>query len=253
MGPYNALNPFEIWLVVVLVVSISLGGYVAYKLVPPTAGAILGGLIGGLVSSTATTVSYSRRTRAEPQSVPLALKAIMIASTVSVVRVIILVSVFAGAILPQIAPPLATMAGFLAILSGLTLLVGRHEPGQLAEHGNPAELKAALYFGLLYATIKMVTAWGNEQFHSAGLYLIGAISGLTDMDAITLSVSELSRNGKADAATAWRVILIAIMSNFVFKGGCVLVLGCSRLKKWIVLFFGGSILGGLAILRFFPA
>ena len=109
-GPYETLNPFETWLVVVLVVGMSLAGYVLYKFVPPQAGALIGGAVGGLISSTATTVSFARRTASEPAAAALAAQAIMVANTVSVLRVVLLVFLFAGVSAWDMWLPLAAVA-----------------------------------------------------------------------------------------------------------------------------------------------
>ena len=106
-GPYGVWNPFEIWLMVVLIVAISLSGYVAYKLLGAKVGTWLGGILGGLISSTATTVSYARRTASTPQLAPLAALVIMIASCVSVARVLVEIAVVAPRSFPLLAAPIA--------------------------------------------------------------------------------------------------------------------------------------------------
>jgi uncharacterized membrane protein (DUF4010 family) len=251
-GPYETLNPFETWLVVVLVVGMSLAGYVLYKFVPPQAGALIGGAVGGLISSTATTVSFARRTASEPAAAALAAQAIMVANTVSVLRVVLLVFLFAGVSAWDMWLPLAAVAGVLVVVTGAAFGLGRGPADARVEQGNPAELKAALIFGGLYAAVKLATAWGRATFGASALYVVGALSGLTDMDAITLSISDMTRTGQATPGAGWRVIVVAILANLVFKGACVMALGSGRLKGWVAGLFGAALAGGVAVLLLLP-
>jgi uncharacterized membrane protein (DUF4010 family) len=252
MGPYDFFNPRETWLVVVLVVGISLGGYVLYRTLPPSVSAIVGGGVGGLISSTATTVSYSRRAGADPESAPLAAQAIMMANTVSVVRILALLVIVGGEPCFPLLQPVSVMAGLLAVLTLMTFWLGRHAHATLPPQTNPTELKAALFFAALYTVVKLATAWGKATFGAAALYVVGAISGLTDVDAITLSMSQSMRSDTVAANVIWRVIVIAILANLVFKGGCVLVLGSSRLKQWITGLFLIAICAGIVLIIVWP-
>lgn len=248
LGWYGFFNPFETWLVVVLVVGMSLVGYVLYKLVPPTAGAMLGGAVGGLISSTATTVSYSRRAREDPASTVLAAQAIMMANTVSVLRVMILLAIFAGEKAGAMELPLGTMAGVMAVLCFLTWWMGRKEHTELPEQGNPTELRSALLFAAIYTLVKLATAWGKDAFGNNALFVVGGISGLTDVDAITLSMGQSSSNQSVAVDIAWRVIMVAVMANLIFKAGTVYVLGNRRLRGWITLLFAATFAAGVVIL-----
>ncbi len=252
MGPYDFFNPFETWLVVVLVVGMSLIGYVLYKLVPPTASAILGGAVGGLVSSTAATVAYSRRAKSDPSSAPLAAQAIMMANTVSVLRVIVLLSLFAQERALPLVQPLAAMAGILALLTVVTFWLGRHSHAELPPQGNPTELKAALLFAGIYTAVKFATAWCKAAASATALYIVGGVSGLTDVDAITLSMGDSARNQTIFVGVAWRVIVVAILANLLFKGASVMVLGNARLKKWVASLFLAALIAGLALIFVWP-
>lgn len=228
-GPYGVWNPFKLWLMVVLIVGLSLTGYVAYKIFGARAGATLGGVIGGMVSSTATTVSFARRAATQEALAPLAAFVILIASCISLVRVLVEIAAVAAGSFLQLAPPLAALLGIcLLVTGGLYFLGGRSKTG-MPEQKNPAELKSALVFGALYALVLLAVAAGREYFGSAGLYVVAAISGLTDMDAITLSTAQLANSGSVDHRTAWQSILIAAAANFVFKFGVVAALGSAAL------------------------
>jgi uncharacterized membrane protein (DUF4010 family) len=252
-GPYQVLNPHEIWLMVVLIVGISLGGYVALKWFGERAGTLLGGILGGLISSTATTVSFARRTRAAPEASGLAAVVVMIASAIAFVRVAALVGVVAPSAAGTVLPPLLAMFGVMAaIFAVLFLVVGRRGGDHIAEHGNPAELGPALVFGALYALVIFVVAVAKDGFGGGVLYGVAVVSGLTDLDAITLSTARLIDQGKLDAGTGWRLILVAAMANLVFKGLVVALLGSRRLLTYTIILFGLALVGGAAILMLWP-
>ena len=182
-GPYGVLNPFQIWTMVVLIVGLSLAGYVAYKLVGAGAGAVLGGVLGGIILSTATTVSYARRTKSAPETARLAALVVMLASTVVYARLLVEIGVAAPTRFRELAPPLAAMLGVTAAISAVAWLMGRDRDGEPPERGNPAELTSAILFGALYAVILLAVAFARDRFGTAGLYAVAAVSGLTDVDA----------------------------------------------------------------------
>ncbi len=159
-GPYEVWNPFKIWLMVVLIVGISLGGYVAYKLFGAKAGALLGGVIGGLISSTATTVSFARRSASSEAAVPLAALVIMIAACISFARVVAEVAVVAPGNFLKIAPPLIVMFVVTCGISAALYFMVRKQQAKLPEQKNPAELKSALVFSGMYALVLFAVAFG---------------------------------------------------------------------------------------------
>lgn len=251
-GPYATLNPFRIWLMVVLIVSIGLLGYVAHKLAGARQGAVLGGVIGGVVSSTATTVSFARRTANAPQSAGLAALVVMIASAVVYGRVIALVAVTAGSHLREMAPPLAAMLAASFAAAGFLYFRSRDQHAPMPEHDNPADLRVALTFAAVYAVISFAVSATRAEFGVQALYPVAVLSGLTDVDAITLSSSQLVAQGRLEAGTAWRVILLASLSNLVFKGAVVWILGGRRLLRHVAPVFAATILAGIACLWWWP-
>jgi uncharacterized membrane protein (DUF4010 family) len=252
-GPYDVLNPFEIWLMVVLIVGISLGGYVAARLLGSKVGSVLGGVLGGVISSTATTVGYAQRTRRSPNTSALAAMVIMIASTIVFVRVSVEVAITAPAVLPHILPQFAVMTAFMALISVGAYLMARGDKAPPPEAEDPSEWKTAVVFGALYALVLFAVAAAKEHFGDRGLYLVAALSGLTDMDAITLSTARMMEADRVDTNTGWRMMLVGALCNNVFKAGAVAALGDRRLLKRIVILFGISIVGGAALLWLWPA
>lgn len=256
-GPYEVLNPFRIWLMVVLIVSINLAGFVAQKLTAAQTGALLGGVVGGLVSSTATTVSYARRSRGEGEAAPsaaaLATLVIMVASTIALLRVLVEVAVVAPRQFVHVGAPLGVLLGWMLLLSALAWWRGRHiQAGKVPEAENPAELKPALVFGAVFALVTLAVAFVKDRFGDAGLYPVALLSGLTDVDAITLSTASLAAQGRLETGVTARLVLLAVLANIAFKGGCALVLGSAALRRLLGLYFGLALAGGAAILLLWP-
>ncbi len=248
MGPFNVLNPFKIWLMVVLIVGISLAGYVAFKWFGERVGTLMGGVLGGLISSTATTVSYARRSRELPEASTLAAGVVMIASTVVFGRVLVEIAFVSPRFLGTAAPPLGVLMVTLGVLALMMLARQRGGASALTEPENPSELKPALIFAVLYALVLLAVAAAKQYFGAGGMYVVAVLSGLTDMDAITLSVAQLVEQGRLPEATGWRLIVVASMSNLIFKAGTVAVLGSTAMRARIMGMFGLAVVtGGLVI------
>lgn len=251
-GPFDVINPFKAWLMVVLIVGIGLIGFLIYKVVGSRAGTLLSGLLGGLVSSTATTVSASRQARSEPSQVTAAALIIMIASTVSIVRMLLEMAAVNRKDLLTTGPPVAVFLLTFIVLSFVLYRKRSDEVVHLDPPENPAELKPALIFGILYVLILLGVAAAKEYFGQAGLYVVSIISGLTDIDAITLSTAELIHSGSLEPETGWRVILVAALSNVVFKAGMIAVIGGKHLLKRISLYYGIALAVGIAVIFLWP-
>ncbi|SFG37272.1 MgtC/SapB family protein [Pontibacter chinhatensis] len=251
-GPYQVLNPYNIWLMVVLIVGLGLSGYFAYKVFGQKSGTVLGGILGGLISSTATTVSYARRSKDQHASSMLAALVIFIASTVSFVRIITEVAVVAPGTLPTVAPPLAAVFLLMVILAIMVYLKRDDSHDTMPEQGNPAQLKTALVFGAIYAIVTLAIAFAKDKLGDSGLYFVAVVSGLTDVDAITLSTSRLMQVGNLDTDHGWRLILVAALSNIAFKAGLVGVLGNRSVFGKVALLFGIVLAGGLLVLWLWP-
>jgi uncharacterized membrane protein (DUF4010 family) len=256
--PLDTFVPREVWWMVVLIVGISLGGYLAYKFFGRHAGILLGGLMGGAVSSTATTVSYSRRTAQTPQLARIAAVVIMIASSIVYVRVLVEIAVVAPTHFVALAPPVVVvLLGSLLAALVLWLFVRQSNQEEMPEPKNPTELKSALMFAVMYAVVLFALAAvkRSEFFASSGLYVVAALSGLTDMDAITLSTARMvtGQDGGIDAYQGWRLILLAGISNLVFKAGMVSTLGSWRLLAWIAPLFAVPVAISLLLIFLWPA
>lgn len=251
MGPYEAINPYQIWLMVVLISGVSLAGYVAMQLIGQRHGAILG-LFGGLVSSTATTLVYARRSMENRDFTQLAVVVILIANLTVLIRLAILSAVASPALLPQLLPVLG--GGFL-FGAGITGYwwhqLNRQQEVPVPEIKNPTEIRAAAAFGAIYGSVLFLSTWLSDIAGSSGLYAVALVSGLTDVDAITLSSLRLYELQKLEAAQAITSISLALLSNIGFKTGLIFFVGNTLLAKQCVsgmLATAAGIAAGLLVL-----
>ena len=254
-GWYEAFNPFEAWLMVVLIVGMSLGGYIVYKFLGQNAGILLGGILGGAISSTATTISYSKQSQLIPSTRTISAVVILVASTVVFVRILFEIIVICPPFFFVCVGPIGVMMLMTMIPAVVLWSRIRKNPPPAPEHKNPTQLKAAITFGLIYSAVKFALAVAKAKAGTMGMFFVAALSGLTDMDAITLSTSRMVQNEfleKGIPPYAWRMILIAILSNLFFKSLIVGMIGDRTLFKIVVRLFAIPFLGGLAILFFWP-
>ena len=252
MGYLGVLNPFSIWLMVVLIVGISLAAYLVGKFFDGAKGAALTGILGGLISSTATTASLARRSN-QTGACGLCFAAMaLIASAIVFVRVIAEVMIAAPNHLTELLPPLIAMMFWFGLIAAIVHLLAVKRGQQRAQETPPSELKSAVLFGLLYAVVLLVVAAAREHFGNSGLYIAAAISGLTDMDAITLSTSRLVSTANLETNTAWRMILVGGLANVVFKSGLVMTLGARAFIKPALYGLVSALGGGVLILLIWP-
>jgi uncharacterized membrane protein (DUF4010 family) len=198
----------------------------------------LTGLLGGLISSTALTLGFAQRSRQEPAHArPLAL-GILISWTVMVARVAVVLLIINARLAMALAPRLGLFAA--ASLLSCALLVFRRPKRRAAEKGsippraNPFALGPAIRFGLLFGGIQFAAKAAEKYLGTAGLYLTGALAGLTDVDAITLSMAELASRSPDSITAAARTVLIAITANTALKTGMVAFLGDPALRRAIL-------------------
>lgn len=249
-GPFDVFNPQRTWLLVVLITGISLGGYLIYKLMGDRAGTALGGILGGMISSTATTVSYSRITAQTPTAGFHASVVIIIASAMVYPRIAIEILVLAPDYFYQMIWPVAIM--FLVSL-GVSHYAYRRikdQPHAMPEQRNPSELSTALTFGAVYVGILLVISATTEYLGPEMLYFVAAVSGLADMDAITLSVSQKVQNGTIVYTLGWKLILTALIANTVFKYAIIHFIGGKEIAKRVIPAFSIVIVAALALILF---
>ena len=248
IDPWGALNPYELWLLVILISSLSLVGYVLTRWLGPARGTALTGLTGGLVSSTAVTLSFAREARDNPQNVAALACGILLAWAVMFLRVIVLVAVVNRKLLPEILIPFLLMGltsgGYAAFLYFRDSSVDGTAPKGEVEIENPFSLTAAAKFAALFAVVLLAVKIVQEHFPPSGLYAVAALAGLTDVDAITLSMSEFAQSGEARVAVI--AIVIASLSNTIVKCGMGFLLGGEGLGKKLLAATAATLAVGLA-------
>ena len=245
-GPYDAFNPHQAWLMVVLISGISLAGYAALHVVGTRYGAPLLGFFGGLVSSTATTMIYAKHGKSNPVMSNLAASVIVIASMVVLLRLLMVSAAVAYGALPSLLP---VLAGGLLFGSMVALYnwrkMGKATELYIPETSNPAELHTAIGFGLLYVAVLLGSAWMADIAGNQGLYAVALVSGLTDVDAITLSSLRLFNLGQLSEQQTVTAITLAFISNLAFKFGMVVFIGGWNLARHVAAGFVAMICGVL--------
>jgi uncharacterized membrane protein (DUF4010 family) len=232
--PLNVLNPYQIWQMVVFISGINFLGYILVKVAGPRRGLGLSGLLGGLASSTATTMSFSQRSKTEMGLEKPFAVAIIAGWVIMFIRVIVEVAVVNSRLLPMIWPTLAAM-GLAGLLYAVYLYFSQtavdEEELSLA---NPFELGPAIKFGLIYGLILLVTQAAEIYVGEGGLFITSILAGLADVDAITLSISDLTKlGGSVSLSTGKVAIILATLSNTLSKGVLVFSLGSKALRKFI--------------------
>jgi len=229
--PMNVINPYKVWLMVVLISGLNFASYVLVKVLGQEHGIPLTGILGGLVSSTAVTLGFSQRSRHEPEQSSSFALGILMAWTVMFFRVLIAVSVINAELARTLAPGVGIL-GVVSLVSCALLFVrrGGGEKGHVKSGSNPFELGEAVKFGLLFGVVTVVAKAAEVYLGSAGLYLAGAVAGLTDVDAIALSMANLAENHDLMVVAA-RTILIAVLSNTVTKTSMAVSVGAPELRR----------------------
>ena len=252
-APLDVLNPYQIWLMVVLISAVNFASYILVKVVGPEHGFGVTGLLGGLVSSTAVSLGFAQRSRKQPEHSPALALGILLAWTVMFVRILVIVAIVNLALARQLLPVMGGLA-----LASLVLCYGLwrrrvRSPGtaDVKAGENPFELWRAIQFGLAFGVVIFAARAAEVYLGETGLYLAGAVAGLTDVDAISLSMANLARADSTSLGAAAATVVIATGANTLVKTGMALALGAPPLKRLVggaalVLFAVGALLLVLA-------
>jgi uncharacterized membrane protein (DUF4010 family) len=228
----EVINPYEIWLMVVLISGVDFVGYILLKVVGAEHGLGLTGLLGGLVSSTALTLGLTQRSQSDPARASALALGIVVAWSVMFFRVLAVTAAVAPLLLPRLAVGLGAPGLVGLAICFLLWSRGRGAPtASVAARGNPFELATAIRFGLLFGVVTFAAHAAQLYAGTTGLYLAGALAGLTDVDAISLSMARLASSDAARADAAAGTIAIAALANTLVKAGMVLWLGSSALRR----------------------
>ncbi|HXH20243.1 MAG TPA: MgtC/SapB family protein [Chitinophagales bacterium] len=246
IDPYNVFNPQEIMRVIILTSGLNFSGYLLIKFLGAEKGILLTGIVGGFVSSTIVTWTFSKRSRENPALSKNYSAAIFFASSIMPVRVILWIYIFNAALLARLVVPLILLisAGFVY---ALILMRNRHERIQEEEilPRNPLNLSEALKFGGLFILILYFVHFAILFLGSKGVLIASAISALSDVDAITISLAKIS-DPAMSVLTVSNGILLAVLSNTVVKIALALIYGSPELKKRVITGYGLIFLAGIA-------
>jgi uncharacterized membrane protein (DUF4010 family) len=249
IDPWGALEPRSLWMLVLLISSLSLVGYVATRLLGARRGIPLTGLTGGLVSSTAVTLAFARQSR-EPGAGGAAgalASGILLAWAVMFLRVIVEVLVVNRDLLGRVALPFGVMA-VAAAATAVVLRSGAPPDGRAGgvPLKNPFSLTAAMQFAVFFAIVLLVVKLVQNYAPGRGVYFVAALAGTTDVDAITLSMAQYARTGSAELAA--QAITLAALTNTVVKTALAATLGSARLRSHVLIGAAVVIFSGTAAL-----
>ncbi len=256
IDPWAAINPYRLWLFVVLISSLSLVGYVATRLLGTGKGAALTGVTGGLVSSTAVTLSFAKRSVDETHLAHIeALSCgITLAWAVMFLRILTEILLVNPTLISSIWPPFVVMAGISSLIAfwfyrqSAAKHTHQFDKEDEVPLRNPFSLRSAIKFAIFFAGILFVVKIISHTSPAKGIYLVSALAGLTDVDAITLSMAEYAKRGAV--RVAMNAILIASITNTLVKLGIVTVIGSSSLRCRLLFSTFLIIAGGAGTLVF---
>jgi uncharacterized membrane protein (DUF4010 family) len=247
LADVKVINPFTVWLMVVLISAIGFSGYIAIKILGSRKGIGLTGFLGGLASSTATTVTFSKRSSESGHddlygSYALA---VLLACSTMFPRIIVEIVV----INPALMPKLIIVMGFMTLAGFSFCLVlwkkSREKKVSDVALKNPFSLMPAVKFGLVFALIIFLARVTEVLAGDSGVYIISILTGLSDVDPITLTMSQISRDDPTKMNQATVAITLAAFSNTVMKAGMAFVLGSKKFRKTVLMGFGVIICAGI--------
>ncbi|MFH1284052.1 MAG: MgtC/SapB family protein [Candidatus Peregrinibacteria bacterium] len=232
-GPYGFFNPYVVWLMVVFISGISFLSYIAIKLFGARKGIGLTGFLAGLISSTALALSFSSQSKKNKNVVNPYVVAVVVASSAMFFRILLEVAVLNIAILKYVLVPMVSM-GVVGIICAVIFWVKKEKPsgkvsGKLKELKSPFSLWPAVKFGIFFAVILFFVNFGKAMMGNSGIYITSIVSGFADVDAITVSMANISKNG-LPASVAVNAITLAAMTNTLIKGFLFVIFGSRKVS-----------------------
>jgi len=244
------INPRYVWLMVVFVSGLSFVAYVLGRVIGVQRGIAVTGVLGGFVSSTATAVSMAERTTEEHTLYRICAFSTIVASVVMFPRAIIEITVVNPDLLPHVVVPLGAMTGVGAVVAAVVYWRSRTETDYRADTDiqNPFRLRPALFFGAVFAVVLSISEFAHVQLGDSGIYAIAFVSGLADVDAITLTLSTLAADGTVPPEVAAAGIVIGAVANTLVKAGLAWLLGTRQLGRTVTAVLGAvSVVGILVV------
>jgi uncharacterized membrane protein (DUF4010 family) len=250
-SPWNAVSPYNVGLMIVFISGLSFVGYVLIQLVGTERGIGLTGILGGLVSSTAVTLTLSERSRSNHAMSNVLGLGVLLAWVIMFGRILVEVGVVNIGLLPSVWLPITVGGVIAAVWSGRLYLrasTGDSGHGEADNFTNPFRLVPAIQFGLLYGLVLIASKALFDWLGATGIYAGAIVSGLADVDAITLSMAELSRGaGTVDDEVAANAIVFAAASNTVVKTAIVWVTGSPGIRRAILPGAVGAVVAAVAL------
>ena len=216
VDPWGALNPHELWLMTILIAGVSFAGYAAVKIVGPQRGTVLAAALGGLFASTAVTLSLARLAKANEAHVRMLSGGILAAGAVMLLRVLVVTGIINFELARLLAPVLLAAAIAIGVVS---FLLVRSDPADGTGNSkalvlrNPFDLAEVLRFGALLAAVMLAVVFARRYFGDTGLLGLAALSGLADVDAMTLSAARM----QGATTLAANAILLTVAVNSLAK------------------------------------
>ncbi len=253
IGPYKLFNPYKTWLMAVIISGISFVGYVAIKVLGQKHGVFLTGAAGGLISSTAVSVSLSKMFQKRNELLNNYAGGIAVAATFMYLRVLFEAFVIHPELAVRLAPAYigASLAGlvfsYYLFIHSKAVEISLENP---AIAKNPLQLSEAIKFGLIFGIIYGAIAFVQIRYGNIGVYIVSLVSGITDVDAITLSLSQMAKDSKLTNEASMNGIVIASVTNSIVKLIIVYWIGGARLGWKLMQFFMitlGIMLAGLLV------
>ncbi|MCI0507542.1 MAG: MgtC/SapB family protein [Gammaproteobacteria bacterium] len=244
-GPWQVLNPYLMWWMVVLIAAISFVGYFAIKIGGPRRGPVFAGLFGGLASSTAVTLHFSRMAHQQKTMTPMLATGILLACGTMMPRILVVTSIINIEVFIALLAPAVVMA---VMIYAPAFYYWRSQsarpPEAVSPLKNPLELKMAVSFGLILVVVMLLGKALQHWYGDTGVLVIAVASGIADVDAITLSLTRLSQTDLA-VPVAVLGIVIAATANSLVKAGMASAIGGSAIGLRVGLPLLGSALAGL--------
>ena len=253
LDPWGALSPKKVGWMVALIAAVDFLGYALNRVLGSRRGAVMTGLVGGMVSSTVVTVTMSRQAREDPSFRSSGQVAVILACAVMAVRVAILAGVVGGAnLLRPLVLPMTAMVAMLLAAAWWTFRTneGRETGTEEMPLRNPFHLKRALGWGLSLATVMLVSAAARAWFGDRGLLVAAGLSGVADVDPITLAVSSQLHTSHLPAGTAVLAIVLAIAANTLAKAGFAWISGGRAFGLRLTAMLTASLVAALAMVVF---
>ncbi len=248
LGPYDAINPREVWYMVILITGVSFSGYLISKFAGAGQGIMLTSILGGIASSTVLTYDFSEKSKQSPSAALNYGVGIVLASSIMFVRLAVLIYALSPALALRLLLPFTLLTAIGMAFS--IMLIRRNNLEQTASNvdiGNPLNIKGALKFAVVFSGVLILVHIAQNYFGENGVYVVSVISGTVEMDAITVSMTKFAQND-ASIFIAANAIISAALANTAFKYGITLMTAAPVVKKVTSRALGSMLLAGIMYL-----